>query len=59
MNSDQIEKALRENPETRQLFRGVYARDVLPANPCIGFYVVNFDKTGELGSHWLCVEVRK
>ena len=43
MNSDQIEKALRENPETNQLFQGVYARDVLPANPHIRFYVVNFD----------------
>ena len=46
MNSDQIEKALGENPETCQLFWGVYARDVLPTNPCIGFYVVNFDKLG-------------
>ena len=53
MNSNQIdlEKAMRENPETCQLFQGVFARDVLPANPCIGFYVVNFDKTGEPESH--------
>ena len=31
----------------------------MPANPRIVFYVVNFDKTGEPGSHWVCVEVTK
>ena len=49
MNSDQLEKALKEEKETCKHFRGVFARDALPNNPDNGFYIVNFDKTGEPG----------
>ena len=40
-------------------FCGVYARDTLPRKPRRGFYVVNFDKTGESGSHWVCMRIGK
>ena len=59
MNSDQLEKALKEEKETCEHFKGVYARDALPKNPDNGFYIINFDKTGEPGSHWVGVEIGK
>ena len=37
----------------------MYARDTLPQKPKRGFYVVNFDKTGESGSHWVCMQIGK
>ena len=59
MNSEQIENALKKNASTAPHFRGVYARDTLPRKPRRGFYVVNFDKMGESGSHWVCMHVGK
>ena len=59
MDSEQIEKALKKNATTARHFRGVYARDTLPRKPKRGFYVVNFDKTGESGSHWVCMQIGK
>ena len=59
MNSEQIENALKKNASTAPHFRGVYARDTLPRKPRQGFYVVNFDKTGESGSHWVCMHIGK
>ena len=59
MKSEQIENALKKNASTVPHFRGVYARDTLPRKPRQGFYVVNFDKTGESGSHWVCIRIGK
>ena len=59
MNSEQIENALKKNASTVPHFRGVYARDTLPQKPRRGFYVVNFNKTGESGSHWVCMHIGK
>ena len=59
MNSEQIENALKKNASTTLHFRGVYARDTLPQKPRRGFYVVNLDKTGESGSHWVCMHIGK
>ena len=59
MNSEQIENALKGNAITAPHFHGVYARDTLPRKPKWGFYVVNFDKTGESGSHWVCMRIDK
>ena len=55
MNSGQIEMALKKNRATAPHFKGVFARNSLPKNPEEGFYVVNFDKLGEPGSHWVCM----
>ena len=59
MNSGQIEKALKKNRATAPHFKGVFARDSLPKNPEEGFYVVKFDKLGEPGSHWVCIQIGK
>ena len=59
MNSEQIENALKRNAITAPHFWGVYARDTLPRKPKWGFYVMNFDKTGESGSHWVCMHIDK
>lgn len=56
MNSGQIERALGTDRDTKHNFRGVFARDELPPELEEGFYVVNFDKKGEPGSHWVCIE---
>ena len=56
MNSGQLHSALSNAKETGHRFRGVYARDGLPRNLRKGFYIVNFDKKGEPGSHWICIE---
>ena len=55
MDSVQIEKALKKNATTARHFQGVYASDTLPRKLKRGFYVMNFDKTGESGSHWVCM----
>ena len=59
MDSKQIENALKKNPTTAPLFWGVYARDTLPRKLRRGFYVINFDKVGESGSHWVCMHIGK
>ena len=59
MDSEQIEEALKKNVRMVPHFRGVYARDTLPRKPRRGYYVVNFDKTGESASHWVCMHIGK
>ena len=59
MNSEQIENALKKNGSTAPHFRGVYASNILPRKTRRGFYVVNFNKTGESGSHWVCMCIGK
>ena len=56
MNSGQLHNALSNAEETGHRFRGVYMRDDLPRNLRKGFYIVNFDKKGKPGSHWICIE---
>jgi hypothetical protein len=60
MNSIQIDKILRNNRDTKPLFRGVYAADTLievktnrPPYCC----VVNSDKHSEPGTHWMAIFV--
>ena len=59
MNSDQLSKALTEDKETSPHFRGIFARNALPLHPKKGFYIMNFDKMGEPGSHWVSIEIGK
>ena len=59
MNSDQLNKTMREDKETLPHFRGVFARNALPLRPKMGFYIINFDKKGEPGSHWISIEIGK
>ena len=59
MNSGQIEMALKKNRTTAPHFKGVFARDTLPQNPEEGFYIVNFDRHGQPGSHWICMQIGK
>ena len=55
----QIEMALKKNRTMAPHFRGVFARDTLPQNPEEGFYIVNFDRHGQPGSHWICMQIGK
>ena len=48
-----------KDKETAPHFRGVFARNALPSRPRKGFYIMNFDKTGQLGSHWVSMEIGK
>ena len=48
-----------KNRATAPHFKGVFARDSLPKNPEEGFYIMNFDKLGEPGSHWVCMQIGK
>ena len=54
MNSGQIEMALKK----KQLQLPI-SRDTLPQNPEEGFYIVNFDRHGQPGSHWICMQIGK
>ena len=54
MNSVQIEKILKSNLQTRNIFLGVFARDELPKLdrfPCC--FVINTAKRSHPGKHWL------
>ena len=55
MNSDRIQSLLKNDPECRDLFLGVYSRDNLPSDlpgdPRL--LVCNTDPRGKEGSHWI------
>ena len=54
MNTLQIDRILRGDRFVEPLFRGVYARDIIPPfEP--GAYVVNTDTSKEAGSHWIAL----
>ncbi len=60
MDSEEITSILKENSTTRRYFGGVLASDKLPASPQNRnfprkylYYVVNFDRDEEEGSHWV------
>ena len=61
MNTLQIERILQRNHWTRAKFKGVYAADKLM--PLLSLHsppyccVVNSDKEGEPGTHWLAIYV--
>ena len=55
MNSTAIEKILRSDNRTRNVFGGVYASDRLPEKVDMypKAYVANVDKSNKPGSHWI------
>ena len=54
MNSREIERALRREFSTKDLFVGVFAADQLPQEKefPVG-YIANTDASGQSGEHWL------
>lgn len=56
MYENVIEKILLKDPQARQIFTGVYARDELPDKPkwpeC---FIVNTDPRSKPGTHWLAI----
>ena len=50
----------REDPELKQVFRGVFPADKLPSVPKgrTNAYIVNTDPAGEPGEHWLAIWTR-
>ena len=54
MNSSEIERALRREFSTKDLFVGVFAADQLPQEKEFpGRYVANADASGQSGEHWI------
>ena len=54
MNSSQIERALRRECSTKDLFVGVFAADQLPKEKeSPGGYIAKTDASGQSGQHWL------
>lgn len=58
MNTTEIDDVLRNNPHTRNVFTGVYARNRLPREIKIPFALVgNTDPDNLPGRHWVAVYV--
>ena len=59
MNNHQIEVLLRGHPQTRRMFKGVFAADTLPVSRVdeAACYVVNLDDSDEPGGHWIGIYV--
>lgn len=55
MNTVQLQSLLFRHPATSNMFSGVYALDQLPFKRTKPFYVVNFDRQNEPGSHWVAI----
>ena len=55
MNNRQISALLGEHSCTRRVFKGVFSVDSLPQKIDPGIYVVNTDKSGNPGIHWICI----
>jgi hypothetical protein len=54
MDEAQIEFYLRSHPHTRASFRGVFARDELPAKlEPSSIYIVNYSLRKSKGTHWI------
>ena len=61
MKSSQLEKALSSHPVTRNIFKGVFARNRIPTfpkNERLSF-VVNTDPAHKPGKHWLAFYVNE
>lgn len=59
MQTGDIERTLSKDTRTRGSFRGVFPSDKLPSNPNYGTYVINFDPSGDPGTHWVAVNIHK
>lgn len=58
MQTHEIVSVLRNNPLTRDSFRGVFASDILPKDdPKPGLYIINLDPSNEPGIHWVATHV--
>ena len=55
MNNKQISALLGEHTCTRKVFNGVFSIDTLPKKFKPGIYIVNTDKSGNPGIHWICL----
>ena len=53
MNAHEIEVALRGERLCRDEFVGVFAADTIPHKEYPGAYIVNTDRSGEPGQHWV------
>ena len=53
MNGHEIEVALRCERLCRDEFVGVFAADTIPQKEYPGAYIVNTDRSGEPGQHWV------
>ena len=61
MNNFQIEKALRSEPFTKDVFVGVFSADNIAEKEFPGAYIVNTDPINKPGEHWVafyCTENR-
>jgi hypothetical protein len=61
MNTQVIRHALLSNTVTAKICRGVFAADQVPSSvdPYPSAYVVNTDKAGQPGRHWLAIYQEK
>ena len=69
METKDLIKILGEDIKTRQIFKGVYARDefcnlpelrtISPRSSTPILFVCNLDKSNEPGSHWVVIEYNK
>ena len=69
METKDLIKILGEDAKTRQIFRGVYARDdfcnlpelrtINPRSSTLILCVCKLDKSNEPGSHWVVIEYNK
>ena len=60
MNSNQISNLMRQDPMIKTRFRGVYPIDLIPYDLGIpSIIVVNHDKSGEKGSHWIVLHFKE
>ena len=54
MNSSEIERALRRESSSKDLFVGVFAANLLPQEKEFsGGYVADTDASGQSGEHWI------
>ena len=55
MDTMQIERILKNNSNTKKIFKGVYPKDLLPTAEYPGIYVLNTDPSSSSGEHWIGV----
>ncbi len=61
MNTQELSPLLKNHPQTRKNFCGVFAYDQLPRKEKsrVGYYVVNLDPIHKPGSHWVAMKKNK
>ena len=60
MNTEEIEKAICQDPSAEAIFAGVYARDQLPRSIKYPVAMVwNTDPANQLGEHWVAANLNE